>query len=712
MIATADNGGAYERHKQRTAERQKAQRAVEREVSGKLLKALRSINRERRLRGATDLPYFLKTYFPDKYKLPWSRDHERILGTIQAGVQAGDGLSAIAMPRGSGKTSICEGACLWAILYGFHRMVMLVAATGGDAKKRLQVISSGLTFNDAIAADFPEICVVLREVRTAKQKRPLFLGEDIPLVLRAEELTIPWLFGFREWCAENKVADDGIGLGVAMDAHICVAGITGAIRGRNHTRKDGSVVRPSLALVDDPQTRESAGSVPQRTELAEIIQGDVLGLAGPEDSMACLMPCTIIQPGDLAAEFTDRTKHPDWRGEVTKAIYAWPTNDAFWTEYQEVREQSLSAYGDIRLATKLYRDRQAEADEGCVVAWPEKVKRGFVSAVQELMDLRYRMGEGAFAAEYQNEPLTPDQGAKLTPAQIFTKVNRVPRRSLPPETTKLVCFQDVQDTVLYWMVAAFWDGFSGAVVDYGVWPEQRSRMFALPSINERGVTLERYYGKGVEGSLFAGLKESTDRLLGQYGGGSVPMSRMLIDAKDRTDLVFQFCSQSGHPGVVMPRFGRGVRAADNPLTDRKRKQGETIGLHWFIRTPDNRRLRTLTYDTNYWKSETYKRLAAPMGGAACISLFGDESDQWQHEILASHILAEDPVENRVESKDRTVVEWRLRPHEDNHWWDCLVGCAVAASEQGIALREVAGPRQSAPRKRLSLSEMQNRAAGR
>ena len=40
------------------------------------------------------------------------------------------------------------------------------------------------------------------------------------------------------------------------------------------------------------------------------------------------------------------------------------------------------------------------------------------------------------------------------------------------------------------------------------------------------------------------------------------------------------------------------------------------------------------------------------------------------------------------ARDRTVDEWKLRPtRPDNHWLDCLVGCAVAASIQGAALFE-------------------------
>ena len=41
---------------------------------------------------------------------------------------------------------------------------------------------------------------------------------------------------------------------------------------------------------------------------------------------------------------------------------------------------------------------------------------------------------------------------------------------------------------------------------------------------------------------------------------------------------------------------------------------------------------------------------------------------------------------RTEGRGRTVDEWKLRAAAvDNHWLDCLVGCAVAASVQGAVL---------------------------
>ena len=61
---------------------------------------------------------------------------------------------------------------------------------------------------------------------------------------------------------------------------------------------------------------------------------------------------------------------------------------------------------------------------------------------------------------------------------------------------------------------------------------------------------------------------------------------------------------------------------------------------------------------------------------------------------------------RTEGQGRVVQEWRLRPAApDNHWLDCLVGCAVAASMLGATLPGLELIRQGR-RKRYTQADLQ------
>ncbi len=64
------------------------------------------VNPERKARAATDFRFFCEAYFPFTFHLAWSPDHLKVIAKIEKAVQHG-GLFAMAMPRGSGKTSIC-----------------------------------------------------------------------------------------------------------------------------------------------------------------------------------------------------------------------------------------------------------------------------------------------------------------------------------------------------------------------------------------------------------------------------------------------------------------------------------------------------------------------------------------------------------------------------------------------------------------------------
>ena len=83
------------------------------------------------------------------------------------------------------------------------------------------------------------------------------------------------------------------------------------------------------------------------------------------------------------------------------------------------------------------------------------------------------------------------------------------------------------------------------------------------------------------------------------------------------------------------------------------------------------------------KSFIHARLATVSGDRGCLTLFGKKANH--HRLFADHIAsAETWVQ--TEGHGRAVREWKLRPSApDNHYFDCLVGCAVAASMCGAEL---------------------------
>jgi hypothetical protein len=99
------------------------------------------------------------------------------------------------------------------------------------------------------------------------------------------------------------------------------------------------------------------------------------------------------------------------------------------------------------------------------------------------MNLKLR-DEQAFWAEYQNEPLAVAEGDEglLTADQIAAKTSGRRRGEVPLGANHLTMFIDVHDRLLYWMVAAWEDDFTGHVVDYGAYPDRFVTSACSPTI--------------------------------------------------------------------------------------------------------------------------------------------------------------------------------------------------------------------------------------
>jgi len=106
----------------------------------------------------------------------------------------------------------------------------------------LDSIKAELENNELLLADFPEVFYPIHALEGIHQRAGGQLHQGVPTNIgwTAKEIVLPTIEGSK-----------------ASGAIIRVAGITGRIRGMKHKRVDGQSVRPSLVLIDDPQTDES-----------------------------------------------------------------------------------------------------------------------------------------------------------------------------------------------------------------------------------------------------------------------------------------------------------------------------------------------------------------------------------------------------------------------------------------------------------------------
>jgi len=666
----------YEDIKARTGERSRRVSAAGRDIGP----PPGVVDAARRESCRLDFRLFCETYLAELFPLEWSPDHLTAIGKIEAAVLRGE-LFAFAMPRGSGKTTLCEAACLWAIVYGHRQFVVLIGSDQSIAEQMLDSIKAHLEQNDLLLDDFPEAVYPIRALEGINARARGQTSEGTPTKI--------------EWTAD-QITMAAIGGSASSGSAVRVAGITGRIRGLKHVRPDGKAIRPDLVLIDDPQTDESAASPSQVATREKILAGAILGLAGPGRKIAGLCTVTVIRTDDLADRLLDRTRHPAWQGERTKLVYEWPDQEDLWSQYAEMRREGQRSGEGTGKADAFYAERQADMDRGARVAWPARKAHDELSAIQHAWNLRIDRGESAFNAEFQNEPLADDIATdKLDRRQLALRVTNVPRGIVPHGHSTLTAFVDVQDRLLYWLVASWSPSFGGHVVAYGAYPDQGSSHFEAGTAKK---TLSHAAGgAGFEAALRAGLDATMQQLLSREwkreDGVPMRISQVLVDSNwgQSTQVVRNFCRATPFAATILPSRGKGIGAAGTPMGPR-RNRGDRAGLNWVVgRTADGVQMEC-SYDTNFWKTFSSARLRLGLGDPEAILLHAGH-----HDLLLEHLTSEYPV--RVEARGRTVDEWKQTPRE-NHWWDCLVGAAVAASVVG--LQPAGGEAGTRPRKKVSI----------
>jgi hypothetical protein len=678
-----------------------------------------------------DLHGFLTEYFPQSTGLrPFSEDHLRVIQRLRECILDG-GNFAEAMFRGSAKTSLGEGSSLWATLYGHRRFVPIFGGDSAAAEGNIDSLKLELSENDLLFADFPEVCHPIRALDNKPQRS-------------ASQTHVPGaVAGFKpsedakpqhtyiEWTADTIVFPTIIlpdGPSKSSGAIITAHGLLAASRGMKHKRPDGTQQRPDFVFLDDCQTDESSRSPVQVAKRLSIIKKNILRLGGHGKRIAVFMAGTVIEHDDLIDQLLDAKRNPSWQGERIAMVKKWPigklkdasgneevVHDKLWlSDYKRLRETyDPDTLGDQqrahRDATEFYRLNRDKMDEGAAVAWEHCYAEGELSALQHAYNILIDDGPDVFASECQNRPLEVRSENEieglLSAAEIAAKVNNRPRGVVDAANSRVVVFIDQKEKLLYWMACAVGDGFGGQILDYGTWPDQKRSYFAARDAR-RTIALAIKAGSR-DGNLYGALDACTAMLLDREwmreDGAVHRVEKCLIDAHEGniTDTVRLFCRQSRHSALLLPSHGMYVGATGRPFDTYQKQPGDRAGLNWRIRAEKRGGVRQITYDTNYWKTFVHQRLSSPMGSRGCFTVNG--TDPNEHRMLADHLTAEKPI--RVEAKGRVVTEWKENPRIDNDFLDCIVGCCVAASVQGVGLIE----QKTRTFMRIKLSERQKKA---
>lgn len=656
-------------------------------------------NPVRRNSCATDLYRFLQEYFPHSTGAsPFSDGHRRVISRLQSALLHGGRLLNWVY-RGFAKTTITENSAIWSLFFGHRKYVAIFANNKAEAQGLIDSITREITTNDLLLADFPEVCVpfVLLDGRPQRAASQTHQGELTQLVMKRDALVAPTI--------RNGAAG---GFTPASGGILRARGLLGAARGMKYKRADGVQQRPDFILIDDPQDDSSARSPQQTARRLNVIRKGILMSGGHRAPLACAINATCIEAMDLVEQLADRERFPEWEIEKIQMVSQWSdAHETDWQEYAELRRTYDTSIPGARLeaeikSTDFYRSRRAPMDAGAAVSWESCFTPGSeLSAIQHAYNFLFDNGSDVFAAECQGEPLTltPQAVAPLDAAQLSRHVHGHKRGEVSESSPHLTAFVDVHDDLLYWMVCCWQENFTGQIVDYGTHPDVNRAYFMK---RDAPRTMKDLYGDaGREAKISQGLEKLIDQLCGKEwprtDGTPARINKLLIDSGYCADAVEYACRTSPHAAVLQMSRGVGVKATETPIAEYRPRAGWVLSKdHWYVPKPSRRALRVVRFDANHWKLWLRARLALAPPEPSSLSLPGLRGAD--HRLLIDHFFSEQPVE--TQARGRTVVEWKLVPGRDNHWLDCAIGCAVAASMLGCSLTTPGAAGRKSRRQRI------------
>jgi hypothetical protein len=618
-------------------------------------------NQTRRDRCKQDLLDFALTYFKSTFYIELAPYQVAMFERFQA-VILGGGREAHAVRRGGLKSTCARVAAIWAAVYGHRRFLVLTGATDDKASEHRENFFNLLASSDMLAQDFPEVVPLI--LKSKQPKRQFRLNGKL-LTLHAKD-------------DRGRIVFPDIPGSESSQVHVAPFSLMATdVSGLSYIQNDGRVIRPDLIIFDDVQTPQSSTSPSQTDEREDLITKTFMGLAGLGVEMATVMVCTVRAHQDLTERFMDRKRHPDWHGKVWKSVLRMPERMDLWDRYAALLGTGETPKDGKAAAQEFYARNRADMDAGAKVAWEHDKLPEELSALQSLLTIR-AVDPEFFQREIQQEGTAPvnSSGMRLDTTAILSRLSQNERGRIPGNASHVTAFIDSSDQVLWWMVCAWERDFSGVIVDYGTWPDQGRPIFYKSDLVRRisqekpGASWEEAFAHAhneLERELVERFPELDLILKDWSDGGQKPRIESQVSA-------------SANRSRIRPSKGFAPRPGRKPvhLWGDQHRDRQT-GAYWLEKRSEG--IHHVQYDTNIWKSHAARRLITTIGAPSAVLLPGN--DERANRLLAEHFTSESP--KAVSYDGATGVAWELLVGRDNDWWDCFVGCNVAASICGVGV---------------------------
>jgi len=627
---------------------------------------------------------WLRFYFPDVFEYDFTDNQAAIVNAILTAAKEG-GDQSIAAPRGDGKTSIAECVIIFCVLTGILTFPVIFSATGEDAERILGNIKQRMEENERLVTDYNEVCgpAAALEGQANRANGQVVYGNIGKETFTDQRTKIKW--SGRQIVLPTVKAKGSRAHGQV----IATRGLDAAVRGLRYGTK-----RPDLAVIDDPETRDIAGSDDdrQRQKLELKIDQDIAGCAGQTRRLARVVLTTIMARKSLSFKYTDPSSKPSFRGKRFRYMVHVPDRQDLWDEFITLQQADWAADPRTHKAHAFYLNRREAMDSGAVVGNPHR--RGDAteaSAIETYYVEVARIGQESVSTEYDNDP--PEESGPvesgITAHRIQRQLSGYDRRVVPPGCVIITQGIDVRKIALHWVVRAWRPDGTGYTIDYGV-------QEVLGTI--------RGSEDGVEHAIRAAIRARMEFIAQQpyltLDDKPIPVAITLVDAGWKTDTIYEVCRELGRDIKPAMGFGRSAGCAQAKFYDVSRQtRDKKPGDGWFLsRKPKG--VWLVCTDADRWKAWEHDRWMTPTDKPGTMFLFGEPGigdrlsfDEKSHFSYSKHLTSEVEVEEPV--RGALVRRWKSKS-DTNHYLDASYMADVAANMKGVRIIRASVQEQQGP----------------
>lgn len=599
-------------------------------------------------------------YFPKWFFRPPSKMTTSIIEVIWQVILYG-GNQSIGVIRGGGKSTITKALITLAGCIGVIKYAVLFGANDKKATKIKKDIVKQLETNDLLLRDFPAACIPIRALEGKSQRAAgqTYMGERTYVGYGTEITQLAQIPG---------AASSGF--------MIQCAGIDSGFLGQVD---DG--VRPDFVLGDDIQNLKNAKSDSYVADLEDTVRQGFEGLGGKESPLRIVLLATCTREGDFSDRVLNPDLYPEYSGLRFGLVEDWGTAEVLWEEYVSLYRKDLRN-GDKQFlnATQFYINNRGAMDDGVVVTDPEFYVHGVEqSAIQGAWNARARMGDKGYFAQMENKPISTEASLYSLQASDVCKVlNGFKRTQMPGWCRGVFAFADVGADKLRWCVLSVGSNSRGAIIDYGVWPK-RGRVAPKKST---GKALEQCIWRAMDG-----LRRYWSNTVYTWVGEP---QRIVCAGYDRgweAATVQSYCKAMSPESLfpIIPLRGQGY-SQWRDATSKAIKYGWNTQLVHTVEgaAPGD----FINVKTDFWKEYVQRSfLVSHYMESGATSLWG--RDPQEHGEFADQVCAE-VLSDKGRGKNGTEFwQWSLKPGNNNHFLDTLVGCYALAGFYGYLKPESA-----------------------